>query len=82
MNKKHTSETQAVIFFKPKWSVSKAKIWLREHNIIPLKLPDTKLFKDQIRFRITNPKQYKTYTSKKLEKDGKQLDIQLILGWK
>lgn len=77
-----TSETQAVIFFRPHWNVMSAMKWLRDHNIKPLKSPDTKMFENQIRFRITDPTIYKRYTSKKLMKNGKPLFIQLILGWK
>ena len=71
------SETQAVIFFRPDWNVTKARRWLKKHNIVPLKPPDTKLFKRQIRFRITPPEQYKRFITKKLADN-----LHLIIGFK
>lgn len=71
------SETQAVIFFRPDWNVTKARKWLRKHKIVPLKEPDTKLFKGQIRFRITEPDQYKKFITKKLADN-----LHLIIGFK
>ena len=82
MSNKLKSEKKEVIFFRPKWDVMSAMKWLGDHNITPLKSPDTKMFENQIRFRITDPTIYKEYTSKRLVKDGKPLFIQLILGWK
>lgn len=71
------SEIQAVLFFRPRWNVTKARAWLKKHNIKPLKPPDTKLFKKQIRFRITPPEQYKSFITKKLDDE-----INLIIGFK
>ena len=76
------SKLQAVLFFKgrgtyPEWNVMNSIKWLRKHNIKPLKSPDTKLFENQIRYRITQPKPYKRYTTKILKNN-----IHLILGWK
>ncbi len=83
------SETQAVIFFKPSWNITTSKKWLRDNKIIPIlingkpKEPDTDLFKGQIRYRITDPKQYVRFTTKPLiDKEGKPANIHLILGWK
>lgn len=80
---KDKSEIQAVLFFKPKWTVAKSKAWLKQFNLVPLKGPDTTLFKNQIRYRITDPKQYKRYTSKLLVNNkGFDTNVHLILGWK
>ena len=88
------SEIQAVLFFRPRWNVTKARAWLKKHDIKPLTFldpskqnPDTKLFKKQIRFRITPPEQYKSFITKKLDQtasDGSMLDgdINLIIGFK
>lgn len=83
------SETQAVIFFKPQWNITTSKKWLRDNKITPIlisgkpKEPDTDLFEGQIRYRITDPKQYVRFTTKPLiDKQGEPSNIHLILGWK
>ena len=70
-----SSKIQAVVFLKPKWNVTKARKWLRDHKIKPKKLPDFK-FKNQIRFRIEDPKKFKRFSTKKTKDD-----VNLILGF-
>ncbi len=82
MNNK--SEIQAVVFFKKDmdgkkvWDVRSAKKWLKDNDITMLKEPDTKLFKNQIRFRVSDPDKYKRFTSKKLPGNR---NINIIFGW-
>lgn len=89
------SEVQAVIFFrkddndKKKWDVAGAKKWLKDNNFKPIKKPDITLFTNQIRFRITPLEDengipiYSRFTTKILKHaDGKDTDVNIILGWR
>lgn len=71
-----SSRTQAVVFFRPRWNVTKARKWLKDNKIKPMKGPDTKLFKNQIRFRIENPKKFKRFITKKTKDD-----VNFIIGF-
>lgn len=68
---------QSVVFFIDKgWTIKKAKVWLKNHNIVPMKNADRHL-KNQLRFRLEDPKKYKRFITKKLEPG-----VNLIVGYK
>ena len=76
------SEVQSVVFLKPVWVQVKAKKWLKEHNLKPIKKVDIVKSKSdnrilQLRYRMTPPKQYKQFITKKLDNN-----ILLVIGLK
>ncbi len=65
---------QAVIFNKKRFTADKAREWLRKHDYKAIKRVDkTKNF---LRYRLKNPKQFRTFTTKPLNKS-----ISLIMGF-
>lgn len=66
-------EVQAVLFNKDKWTSTKARTWLKKHDYKPIKRAH--ITKNEIRFRITEPK-YDDYRTIKLNNSG----IELVLG--
>ncbi len=56
---------QAVIFSKSEWTTNNARIWLKSHNIIPIKRVHKT--KNYLRYRIVEPDQFKNYYMKTLE---------------
>ena len=74
------SELTTVVFLKPIWTQGKAKKWLKEHNLKPIKKVDIVKSKSdsrvlQLRYRLTDNRKYKQFITKKL--DNK---ILLIIG--
>jgi hypothetical protein len=68
------SEIQAIIFDKKYYSAKKAKQWLKDYDIEPLKrVHKTKNF---LRYRINMPELYKRFTTKKIDEG-----IKIVLGW-
>ena len=65
------SEVQSILFDNTKWLLKDALYWLQEHEIIPMKIPETK---KHHRFRIKNPKNYSHF----ITKNG----ISLVVGFK
>ena len=64
--KKKSSETQAVVF-NPGWKASAARLWLKKNGFKPIK----KVHKTSggfLRYRITDPKQYRSFFWRKTSK--------------
>ena len=69
------SEKQSVVFFvNDGWTESKARQWLADNKLKPIKHVDKSL-DGQLRYRLTNPDKYKRFITKKLD-DG----INIIIG--
>ena len=74
------SEIQAIMFSKNinefgfKWTTQKAKQWLRDHNIYPIK--SARETPNYYRFRINDPKKYNSFITKKTN-----LGIDFIIGF-
>jgi hypothetical protein len=78
------SKLQSVVFLtdNKKWTLPKAKKWLKEHNLKLLKGKDIDKVKKgkkivQYRFRIEDPKQFERFITKKTKDD-----INFIIGYK
>jgi len=69
-----SSEVQAVLFDKKKWSIRVAYTWVKTHLKTPKKLHVTK---NKLRFRLKDPNKYSKLRIKKLPKG-----IELIIGFK
>ena len=74
------SEIHSVSFLaKGKWTATKARKWLKEHDLKPIKRVH-KVYVDgkltQLRYRIKDPKQFKTFSTKKAKPH-----INLIIGY-
>ena len=74
------SEIQAISFLaKGKWTTTKARKWLKEHGLKSIKRVH-KVYVDgkltQLRYRIKDPKQFKTFSTKKAKPH-----INLIIGY-
>jgi len=68
------SEVQSILFDNTQWQLTDALYWLQEHEIIPMKIHETK---KHHRFRIKNPKNYSHFITKKLRHG-----ISLVIGFK
>lgn len=69
------SEVQSVVFDKKYFKSAKdARTWLTNNNFKPIKRVDKKA--NTLRYRITDPKQYKDFRMKKIKKG-----ISLVLGF-
>lgn len=55
-------QIQSVVLFKPHYTVSTAKKWVKTHGFLPIKTPHQ--IGSEIRFRILEPKKNKNYISK------------------
>ena len=73
------SEIQSVVFPRKKWCKKCAVNWLKENNF-KTNYPgdDEEKYSTQYRYRQTDPKKYKNFTTKKIL-NGK---ILLIMGYK
>lgn len=54
---------QAVYFNEENWSPTDARVWLKKHNLVPIKRMRRE--GHNIRYRITDPKQYIDFITKK-----------------
>lgn len=68
------SEIQAVLFDRELWIPRIARIWLKHHELIPIKR--VHITDDKLRYRIHEP-DYDSFITKKLA-DG----IELIIGFR
>lgn len=68
------SRIQAVIFPMDTFTVAKARRWLRRNKLTPIKPVDVKGV--HLRFRLENPRNFKRFITKKIEKG-----IGLIIGF-
>lgn len=81
------SEIQSIIFESPPWDISQALTWLKKNKKVFVKVDIKKPNRMgimQLRFRQTEPEQYKRFTTIRANKtknfpDG---DMLFILGWK
>lgn len=74
------SELHSVVFLPPRWTIPKAKKWLKEHDLKPIKHVDIVKVdgvRTQLRYRIRDPKRYKKFITKKTEDD-----INFVIGFK
>jgi hypothetical protein len=75
------SEIQSVVFLTPHWkSTPKMRSWLKKNDFKPIKRVD-KVKKDgkisQYRYRIKDPKKYKSFATKKTTSN-----LNLVIGIK
>jgi hypothetical protein len=68
------SDTQSVLFDVNKWTITKAKQWLKEHDYTGLKVDTSENY---YRFRQINPDKFKRMVTQKLSGG-----IKLIIGFK
>ena len=68
------SEVQSIHFSNKVWNINTAKKWLQKHNYKPIKTVDKT--KTELRYRITEPSQYKKFVTMKSGKHG----VNIILG--
>lgn len=73
-NNDQRSEIHAVIFNKFMWSTLGAKVWLRHHNLEPIK--QMRETKNYYRYRIRDPKKYSHFST--INTDA---GIKLIIGY-
>jgi hypothetical protein len=78
------SEIHSIVFIpnrKNPWTTTKARKWLKKHNLTPLKrvhkITSSKTGIIHLRYRIRDPKLYKRFITKKT-KEG----INIIIGFK
>lgn len=69
-----SSRVQSVLFDRKYWSGSKARTWLKNHNLTPIKRVHKTEAK--LRYRIRNPKQFSGIRTKTVSKH-----IQLLVGF-
>ncbi len=74
------SEIHSVSFLaKGKWNATKARKWLKEHDLKPIKRVH-KVYVDgkltQLRYRIRDPKQFKSFSTKRIKPY-----INIIIGY-
>ena len=74
------SEIHSISFLaKGGWTATKARKWLKEHDLKPIKRVD-KVYVDgkltQLRYRIKDPKQFKTFSTKRVKPH-----INIIIGY-
>ena len=69
------SEIHTIYFMRPKWTTTKAREWLKNHNYIPIKRVHK--MGNELRYRIRDPAQFKTFRTKKLKDD-----IYIVFGLK
>jgi hypothetical protein len=74
---KRRSEIQAVGFPADEWTPAQARKWLKAHGAVPIK--GMRREGTWLRWRITPPNLYRSYTTKTLRSNGKA--IHLVLGW-
>ena len=70
-----TSDVQSVVFKSQYWTVTRAWTWLKKHGFKHNGKVDIKAH--TLRFRQTNPRNYKRYTIKKVKPT-----VQLVIGFK
>lgn len=75
---KKKSEIQAVLFKKSLWNINNSKLKLRNMGLKLLKGKKIHTTETYHRFRIKDPKEFKSFRIKKNKKTG----IDLILGFK
>lgn len=78
-----SSDIQAIVFLPSKkfpYTSDSARRWLKSHNLIPIKRVDKVKNKDdkitQLRYRIKDPKQFKSYITKKTKEN-----INIVIGF-
>ncbi len=69
------SKIQAVIFNKKYWTTDKARRWLKKNKL--KNIAKCRQTSNYYRYRITNPRKYKHFVTKKINKDK----IDLIIGF-
>lgn len=69
------SEIRLLVFNPKQFSTEKARLWLKNNNIKPIKVVDRST--TQLRYRIVDPKKFKRFRTK-IVKSG----IMLIIGFK
>jgi hypothetical protein len=69
------SEIQSVLFDKDKWTVERAKAWLKRNDLKSSKLDETE---DKLRFRQKDPAQFKRFRNIKGNSSG---SIQFVIGF-
>lgn len=69
------SELQAVLFPKKNFNTTQARKWLKDNDLKQLKRVDKT--EHLLRYRITEPKKYKSFITKKIKKG-----ILLVIGFK
>ncbi len=82
---KKGSKLQSVVFLptsKNKWTIVKAKQWLKEHNVRTIKSVDIVKNKftgkpKQLRFRVQDPNQFSRFITKR----NRILDIHFVVGF-
>lgn len=77
---KQKSEIQSIIFNSPPWDISQALSWLKKNKKVFVKVDikdPNRMGVMQLRFRQTEPKKYKRFTSVKTKDD-----MLFILGWR
>ncbi len=74
MVKKLRTSVQSIIFERKKWTITKAKKWLKDNDYISPKVDKTKKF---LRFRQRSPRGFKKFRTISLGKG-----IKLIFGLK
>lgn len=71
------SEIHSIYFMENQgWSPQKARTWLKIHNYKPIK--PVHRMGNELRYRIKDPKLFKSFTTKKISDDG----IYLVFGFK
>jgi hypothetical protein len=70
------SEIQSVVFKATRYDTTKARKWLSDHGFKPIKRVDKAA--NTLRYRIRDPKKYKSFITKKLNGKG----ILLVIGFK
>ena len=70
-----SSEIHSIAFDNTKWNTTTAKKWLKEHNYKPIKRVHKTT--NTLRYRLLDPKLFKTFIVKKNKKDG----INFIIGY-
>lgn len=80
-----SSEIQSIVFLiRPigkRWNATKARLWLKAHNLKAIKKVDIVKVKgkpSQLRYRIRDPAKYKKFVTHPTETDN----INIILGIK
>ena len=76
------SEIHSISFLteRGKWNTTKARRWLKKHNLTPIKRVDKVKVNGiltQLRYRIRNPQEFESFSTKKIPKE----DINIIIGY-
>lgn len=76
-NKKKGTEIQSFLFCRKKWTISKAKKWLKDHDY---KVPEVDPTKNYYRFRQGPPFHYKKGTFRTIELGASENGIQAVIA--